>query len=66
VVVVVVVLGLLAVKKSRTKDDDEHVTHMTLTLRNLSLQVNCLYFNLLYLGVRLFWRRKVELALDGF
>jgi hypothetical protein len=39
---------------------------MTLTVRNLSLQVNCLYFNLLYLVVRLFWQRKVELALDGF
>jgi hypothetical protein len=37
-----------------------------LTVRNLSLQVNCLYFSLLYLGVGLFRQRKVELALDGF
>jgi hypothetical protein len=41
-------------------------THLTLTVRNLSLQVNCLYFSLLYLGVGLFRQRKVELALDGF
>jgi hypothetical protein len=35
-------------------------------VRNLSLQVNCLYFNLLYLVVRLFQPPKVELILDGF